>query len=88
MVEFYNMFQKTSMIYLMALMPFDCISIEMGFEALCLLGMGLPQYSAIALVLMEVLPPLIPKTQTCVTTLFNMVHAEMGNHYDLLWKIH
>jgi hypothetical protein len=56
MVEFYDMFQKTSMIYLMALMPFDCVSIKMDFEALCPPGMGLPRYAAIARVLMEVLP--------------------------------
>jgi hypothetical protein len=47
-VEFYDAFQKTSMIYLLALMPFDCISIKMGFKALCPPGMGLPWYTCIA----------------------------------------
>ncbi len=86
-VEFYDMFQKTSMIYLMALMPFDCVSIKMDFEALCPPGMGLPRYAAIVRVLMEVLPRLLPKTHTRVTSLVNMVCAETGNGYDLLWRI-
>jgi hypothetical protein len=34
-VGFYNAFQKTSVIYLLLVMPFDCISLRMGFEALC-----------------------------------------------------
>jgi hypothetical protein len=67
------MFQETSMIYLMALTPFDCVSIKMDFEALCLPGMGLPRYAAIARVLIEVLPQLLPKMHTHVTSLVNMV---------------
>jgi hypothetical protein len=34
-VEFYDTFQKTSAIYLLPVMPFNCISLRMGFEALC-----------------------------------------------------
>jgi hypothetical protein len=86
-VEFYDAFQKTSMIYLLALIPFDCISIKMGFEALCPPGLGLPRYGCIARVLMEVLPRLLPKTSTRVTSLVTMVRAESGNGYDLLWRI-
>ena len=75
------------MIYLMALTPFDWVSIKMDFEALCLPGMGPPQYAAITWVLMEVLPQLLPKTHTHITSLVNMVCAETGNGYDLLWRI-
>ncbi len=50
-VEFYDIFQKASMIYLMPIMPFDCISIKMGYKALCPPGMGIPHYAAIARVL-------------------------------------
>ncbi len=56
MVEFYDIFQKTSMIYLMPIMPFDCIIIKMGYKALCQPGMGIPRYTAIARVLFEILP--------------------------------
>jgi hypothetical protein len=37
-------------------MPFDCISIKMGYKALCLPGLGLPCYAVIAWVLIELLP--------------------------------
>ncbi len=33
-VEFYDAFHKTAIIYLLPIMPFDCICIKMGFEAL------------------------------------------------------
>ena len=69
MVEFYDILQKTSMIYLLAIMPFDCISIKMGYEALCPPGMGIPCYTAIARVLFKVLPCLLPKTHTRVSSL-------------------
>ena len=86
-VEFYDKFQKTSMIYLLALTPFDCISIKMGFEALCPPGMGLQRYATMARVLMEILPRLVPKTHTRVLSLITMVRGETGNGYDLLWRI-
>jgi hypothetical protein len=40
-VEFCDAFQKTSAIYLLPVMPFDCISLRMGFEALCPPGLGI-----------------------------------------------
>jgi hypothetical protein len=66
-VEFYGIFQKTLMIYLMPIMPFNCISIKMGYEALCPQGMGIPRYAAIAWVLFEILPRLLPKTHTRIS---------------------
>jgi hypothetical protein len=86
-VDFYDIFQKTSMIYLLPIMPFDCISIKMGYKALCPPGMGLPHYETIAWVLMEILPRLLPKAHTRITSLINMVRMESGNGYDLLWRI-
>ncbi len=59
-VEFYDNLHKTSLIYLLPVLPFDCISIKMGFKALCPPGLGLPGYAIIARVLMEVLPKLLP----------------------------
>ena len=86
-VEFYDAFTKTAVIYLLPVMPFDCISIKMGFEALCPPGLGIPRYAAIARVLMELLPRLLPRSDTQVSSLINMVRMESGNGYDLLWRI-
>jgi len=87
-VEFYDAFHKTALLYLLPVMPFDCISIKMGFEALCPPGLGLPRYAMIARVLMELLPRLLPiRTDTQISTLVNMVRMESGNGYDLLWRV-
>jgi hypothetical protein len=55
-VEFYDAFHKTAIIYLLPVIPFDCICIKMGFEALCPPGLGIPLYAMISRVLMELLP--------------------------------
>jgi hypothetical protein len=86
-VEFYDNFHKTLMIYLLLVMPFDCISIKMGFEALCPPGLGLPCYMQIACVLMEILPHLLPRANTQVTSFVNMTRMESNNGYDLLWMV-
>jgi hypothetical protein len=86
-MDFYDILQKTSMIYLLPIMPCDCINIKMGYKALCPPGMGLLRYATIARVLMEILPRLLPKAHTCVTSLINMVRMESGNGYDLLWHV-
>jgi hypothetical protein len=87
-VEFYDNFQKASVIYLLPTMTFDCISNKVGFEgALCPPGLGFPWYAIFAWVLMELLPCLLPHANTQVTLLINMVHMESGNGYDLMWHI-
>jgi hypothetical protein len=75
------------MIYLLPVMPFDCISIKMGFEALCPPGLGLPWYATIAWVLMEILPKILPRFDTQITLLVTMTCMESGNGYNLLWQI-
>ena len=87
MVKFYDNFHKTVLIYLLPVVPFDCVGIEMGFEALCPPGLGLPKYAAIARVLMELLPQLFPRSDTQVSSIANMVRMETGNGYDLLWRV-
>ena len=87
MVEFYDAFHKTALIYLLPVMPFDCISIKMGFEALCPPGLGIPRYAMISRVLMEILPRLLPRSDTQISSLINMVRMESGNGYDLLWRV-
>jgi hypothetical protein len=86
-IEFYDNLHKTSLIYLLPVVLFDCISIKMGFEALCPPGLGLPCYAIIARVLMEILPKLLPCTDTQVASLIMMTRMELGNGYDLLWQI-
>jgi hypothetical protein len=63
-VEFYDAFQKMAIIYLLPVMPFDCICIKMGFEALCPPGLGIPRYAMISRVLVELLPRLLPRSDT------------------------
>ena len=59
----------------------------MGFEALCPPGLGILRCAAIARVLMELLPRLLPHLDTQVSLLINMVRMESGNGYDLLWRV-
>ena len=87
LVEFYDNFQKTAVIYLLPVVPFDCVSIKMGFEALCPPGLGLPRYATIARLLLDLLPRLLPQVDTQVSSIVNMVCMESGNGYDLLWRI-
>jgi hypothetical protein len=75
------------MIYLLFAMPFDCICIKMGFEALCPPGLGLPCYAMIAWVLMEILPKVLPRFDMQITSLIMMTHMELGNGYNLLLRV-
>lgn len=76
-----------ALLYLLPVMPFDCINIKMGFEALCPPGLGLPRYAMIARVLMELLPRLLPHSDSQVSSLINMVRMESANGYDLMWRV-
>jgi hypothetical protein len=86
-VEWYDALQKTLMIYLVPITPFDCVMIKMGYEALCIPGTGLTRYPIAARVLLELLPRLLPKTDEEVSSIINMVRMESNNGYDLLWRI-
>ncbi len=86
-VNFYGKLQKTSALFLLPLMLFDAINLNMGFEGLCPPGLGLPQYAEIAGALMEVLPRLLPEMDSQVTSLVTVVWAESNNGYDLLWRV-
>jgi hypothetical protein len=86
-MEFYDKLQKTTSAYLLPIMPFDCISIQMGFEALCPPGLGTPKYVSFTRVLLEVLPKLLPKGNTQINTLITVVCMESNNVYDLLWRV-
>jgi hypothetical protein len=86
-VEFYDSLHKLLLIYLLPVMPFDCISLKMGFPVLCPPGLGLPRYAKFARVLMEIPPRFLPWTDTHDALLIMMNCMESGNGYDLLWQI-
>jgi hypothetical protein len=86
-VEFYDELQKTSMLFLLPLMAFDAINLQMGFEGLCPPGLGLHRYAEIAIALMEILPRLLPNTDSQIASLIMVVRAESDNGYDLLWRV-
>jgi hypothetical protein len=68
-------------------MLFDAINLNMGFEGLCLPGLGLPRYEEIAGVLVEVLPRLLPDLDSQVTSSVTVVRAESNNGFGLLWRV-
>jgi hypothetical protein len=74
-------------INLLPVMQFDCISIKIGLKALCPPGFGYPCYAIMARVMMELLLCLLPRTDTQMMSLINMVRMESGNGYDLMWCI-
>ncbi len=86
-VNFYDKLQKTSALYLLPLMAFNAINLNTGFEGLCPPGLGLPRYAEVASVLMEIIPRLLPTTDSQVSSLVSVVRAESNNGYDLLWRI-
>ncbi len=87
MVKFYNGQQKISMQYLLPLMPFDSISLTFGFEGLCPHGLGTVRYSAIASAWMDVLPRLLPQTESMVESAIFSVSVDSNNGFDLMWRI-
>ena len=86
-IDFYDKLHQTSQLYLLPIIPFDCINLAMGYEALCPPGLGLSKYARIGKVLLEVVPRLLPKLNTKLMTLVTMVRIESGNGYDLLWRL-
>jgi hypothetical protein len=86
MVKFYDKLQKTSMRYLLPLMPFDSIRLAFGYEGLCPPGLGTARYSAIASAWMDVLPRLLPLKEPLVESATFSVSVESNNGFDLLWR--
>ena len=86
-IDFYDKLQPVSALYLLPIVPFDCINVNMGYEALCPPGLGTRRYARIGRVLIEVLPRILPKLHSQVNTIIAMVRQESNNGYDLLWRI-
>jgi hypothetical protein len=86
-VDFYNKLQKLSAGYLLPLMPFNLIKLSFNFEGLCPPGLGTLCYAEIRTALMEVLPRLLPTTNTDVQSAIVAAGFESNNGFDLLWRI-
>ena len=65
LIHFYETFQKRGSVYLLPLMPFDAVSLKLGFEGLCPPSLGVDRYASIAAALMEVIPLLLPGHIAC-----------------------
>jgi hypothetical protein len=87
LVQFYDTFQKTDSIYLLPFMPFNAVSLKLGFEGLCSPGLGIDRYAAIATALMEVIPCLLPAHIARLSTVIATVWADSNNGYDLMWQL-
>jgi hypothetical protein len=87
LVHFYDTFQKTGSVYLLPLMPFDAVSLKLGFEGLCPPGLWVDRYASIAAALMEVIPRLLPRHITRLTTVIVMVRGDSNNGFDLMWRL-
>ncbi len=86
-IDFYDKLQPILALYLLPIVPFDCINVNMGYKALCPPGLGTRRYGKIGRVLIEVLPCILPKLHSQVNTIVTMVRQESNNGYDLLWRI-
>jgi len=86
-VDFYDKSHKTSALFLLPLMLLDAINLNTGFEGLCPPGLGLQRYAEITGVFMEILPRLLPSSNSHVTLLVMVVQAESNNGFDLLWRV-
>ncbi len=86
-IDFYDKLQTMSLLYLLLLILFDCINLTMGYEGLCPPGLGLTKYATIGRVLLEVLPRLLPRLHSQITTIVYIVRMESGNGYDLMWRV-
>jgi hypothetical protein len=86
-IKFYDKLQPISALYLLPIVPFDCINVNMGYEALCPPGLGIRRYARIGRVMIEVLPRILPKLHSQVNTIIAMVRQESNNGHDLLWRI-
>jgi hypothetical protein len=76
LVHFYVTFQKTGSVYLLPFMPFDAVSLKLGFEGLFPPGLGIDRYAVIAAAVMEVIPRLLPAHIARLSTVIAMVRAD------------
>jgi hypothetical protein len=86
-VAFYKRFQQVSAAYLIPLKPFDVICLRNNYKGLFPPGLGTEAYAECCTALLEVLPCLLPISNTEVDALVSAVSNASRNGYDLLWRI-
>jgi hypothetical protein len=86
-ITFYERLQKVSAAYLIPLMPFDAIRLRKNYEGLFPPGLGTDTYAECCAAVLEILPHLLPTSNTEVTALVSAVSNASRNGYDLLWCI-
>jgi hypothetical protein len=87
-VNFYNRFQELAMGQLMAVMPFDAIFLENGYEGLCIPGLGTRCYANSSQAMMDFLPRLILGTLLSrINATLAAVQCKTNNGYDYLWRV-
>ena len=86
-VAFYERFQQVSAGYLIPLMPFNAICLRNNYEGLFPSGLGTDAYAECCAAVLEVLPRLLPLSNTEVNALVSAVSNASRNGYDLLWQI-
>ena len=87
-VEFYDRLQEVASSHLIGIMPFDAVRLRHRFEGLCIPGLGLSRYAAMAKALMELLPHLIPgRLSPQINAALYAVRYETANGYDYLWRV-
>ena len=86
-VAFYERLQQVSAAYLIPLMPFDAICLRNNYEGLFPPGLGTDAYTECCAAVLEVLPRLLPMTNTEVSALVSAVSNASRNGYDLLWRV-
>ncbi len=86
-VAFYERLQQVSAAYLIPLMPFDAICLRNNYKGLFPPGLGTDAYAECWAAVLEVLPRLLPVTNTEVSALVSAVSNASRNGYDLLWRV-
>jgi hypothetical protein len=86
-VSFYERFQQVSAAYLIPLMPFDAICLRNNYEGLFPPGLGTDAYAECCAAVLEVLPRLLPSSNTEVDAIVSEVTNASRNGYDLFWRI-
>ena len=86
-VAFYERFQQVSAAYLIPLLPFDAICLRNNYEGLFPPGLGTDAYAECCAAVLEVLPRLLPLSNTEVSAMVSAVSNASRNGYDLLWRV-
>ncbi len=68
-------------------MPFDAICLRNNYEGLFPPGLGTDAYAECSAAVLEVLPRLLPTTNTEVRALVSAVSNASRNGYNLLWRV-